>query len=48
MTLTHSVVQKAADLLYEAQTGRAPTGPLTERFPGLGVADAYAVQRERS
>ncbi len=45
MTSTHSVVQEAADLLYAAQTGRAPIGPLTERFPGLDVNGAYAIQR---
>jgi len=45
MTLTDNVVQEAADLLYAAQTGRAPIGPLTGRFPGLDVAGAYAVQQ---
>jgi 2-keto-4-pentenoate hydratase len=39
------VVQEAADLLYAAQVGRAPISPLTERFPGLDVAGAYAIQR---
>jgi 2-keto-4-pentenoate hydratase len=45
MTLTHSVVEEAADLLYAAQTGRTPIGPLTERFPSLDVNGAYAIQR---
>jgi 2-keto-4-pentenoate hydratase len=45
MTLTHSVVQEAADLLYAAQTGRTPISPLTERFPSLDVNGAYAIQR---
>jgi 2-oxo-3-hexenedioate decarboxylase/2-keto-4-pentenoate hydratase len=45
MTLTRSLVQEAADLLYAAQAGRAPIRPLTERFPGLDVAGAYAIQR---
>jgi 2-oxo-3-hexenedioate decarboxylase/2-keto-4-pentenoate hydratase len=45
MTLTHSVVHEAADLLYAAQTGRAPISPLTERFAGLDIAGAYAIQR---
>jgi 2-keto-4-pentenoate hydratase len=45
MTLTHSVVQEAADQLYAAQTGRTPISPLTERFPELDVAGAYAIQR---
>jgi 2-keto-4-pentenoate hydratase len=45
MTLTRSVVQEAADLLYAAQSERAPISPLTERFPGLDVVGAYAIQR---
>jgi 2-keto-4-pentenoate hydratase len=45
MTLTHNVIEEAADLLYAAQAGRAPVGPLTERFPGLDVAGAYAIQQ---
>jgi 2-keto-4-pentenoate hydratase len=45
MTLTHNVVEEAADLLYAAQTGRTPISPLTERFPALDVAGAYAIQR---
>jgi 2-keto-4-pentenoate hydratase len=45
MTLTYSLIQDAADLLYAAQSGRAPIDPLTERFPGLDVAGAYAIQR---
>jgi hypothetical protein len=36
------VVEEAADLLYAAQTGRTPIGPLTERFPSLDV-NAQAV-----
>ncbi|MBV8180592.1 MAG: fumarylacetoacetate hydrolase family protein [Mycobacterium sp.] len=40
-----SVVHEAADLLYAAQSARAPISPLTERFPGLDVAGAYAIQR---
>jgi 2-oxo-3-hexenedioate decarboxylase/2-keto-4-pentenoate hydratase len=45
MTLTHSMVHDAADLLYAAQTWRRPISPLTERFPSLDVAGAYAIQR---
>jgi 2-keto-4-pentenoate hydratase len=45
MTLTSKVVDDAAELLYGAQNGRAPIGPLTERFPGLDVAGAYAIQQ---
>ncbi len=45
MKLTHNVIEEAADLLYAAHTGQAPIGPVTERFPGLDVADAYAIQQ---
>ncbi|BBZ09933.1 2-keto-4-pentenoate hydratase [Mycobacterium branderi] len=45
MTLTRNVIQETADLLYAAQTSRTPIGPLTERHPGLTVADAYAIQQ---
>ena len=45
MTLTRSMVQEAAHLLYAARTERAPVGPLTEEFPNLDVAGAYAIQR---
>jgi 2-keto-4-pentenoate hydratase len=38
-------VGEAAELLHAAQIGRSPTGPLTARYPGLGVADAYAIQQ---
>lgn len=33
-----------AESLRLAESGRAAVGPLTERQPGLSVADAYAVQ----
>jgi len=32
-------------LLSAAQEGRAPIEPLSQRFPGLNVADAYAIQQ---
>ena len=32
-------------MLYAAQEGRAPIEPLSQRFPGLNVADAYAIQQ---
>ncbi|HEX7825087.1 MAG TPA: 2-keto-4-pentenoate hydratase, partial [Mycobacterium sp.] len=38
-------------LLHEAQINRAPIRPLTGQFPGIDVADAYAIQiinRDRS
>jgi 2-oxo-3-hexenedioate decarboxylase/2-keto-4-pentenoate hydratase len=45
MRLTGIDVGEAADLLHAAQVGRAPIDPLTERYLGLGVADAYAIQQ---
>jgi 2-keto-4-pentenoate hydratase len=45
MTLTHSMTDEAAGLLYAAQEGRAPIEPLSQRFPGLKDADAYAIQQ---
>ena len=45
MKLTHSMTDQAAELLYAAQEGRAPIDPLSQRFPGLNVADAYAIQQ---
>jgi 2-oxo-3-hexenedioate decarboxylase/2-keto-4-pentenoate hydratase len=45
MTLTHTVIEEAAELLYAAQTGRTPIDPLTDRFPILDVACAYAIQQ---
>jgi 2-keto-4-pentenoate hydratase len=45
MRLPSTVIQEAADLLHAALTGGTPIGPLTERFPGLDVAQAYAIQQ---
>lgn len=45
MTLTRRAVDQAAELLYNAQARRAPIAPLTERYPGLDVPAAYAVQQ---
>lgn len=45
MTMTAIDVGAAADLLHAAQIGRAPIDPLTERYPGLDVAGAYAIQQ---
>lgn len=35
--------EKLAESLYEARLRRTPCDPLTERFPGLTIADAYAI-----
>lgn len=40
-----NLFREAADLLHGAQTSRAPIAPLTERYPGLDVADAYAIEK---
>lgn len=45
MTLTPNIIHEAAGLLHTAQTERTPITPLTERYPGLDVADAYAIQQ---
>ena len=45
MTLTVNMIHEAAGLLRAAQTERAPITPLTERYPGLDVAGAYAIQQ---
>ena len=45
MTLTHSMTDEAAELLYAAQEDRAPIDPLSQRFPSLNVAEAYAIQQ---
>jgi 2-keto-4-pentenoate hydratase len=40
-----NLFNQAADLLHIAQAASAPIAPLTERYPGLDVADAYAIQQ---
>ena len=45
MTLRGRLIDEAAELLFDADTDRAPVGPLTERFPAMDLADAYAVQQ---
>ena len=45
MTLATGDVGEAAWLLHAAQIHQSPIGPLTQRYPGLGVADAYAIQQ---
>lgn len=43
--MTNDALQEAADLLDAALIDRMPIRPLTERYPGLDVADAYAIQQ---
>jgi 2-keto-4-pentenoate hydratase len=45
MTLLNNMIEDAANLLHAAQTDRSPIGPLTERYPGLDIAGAYAIQQ---
>ncbi|MGI5452796.1 2-keto-4-pentenoate hydratase [Streptomyces sp. CA-249302] len=46
MTLTEEQRAEAGRLLRRAEHHVAPVDPLSELFPGLGLADAYAIQRE--
>jgi 2-oxo-3-hexenedioate decarboxylase/2-keto-4-pentenoate hydratase len=45
MSLTPDQIEQAADLLAAADAEAAPVGQLTERFPGMDLADAYAIQQ---
>jgi 2-keto-4-pentenoate hydratase len=42
--LDRAVVEQIAAELLEAERTRAPVAPLTERYPDLSEADAYAIQ----
>jgi len=44
--MDRSNIKKYADLLYEAERGRAAIPPLTEQDAALTVDDAYAIQLE--
>lgn len=45
MTLTPSAIDEAAESLFVADADSAPIGQLTQRYPGMTVADAYAIQQ---
>ncbi len=45
MTLTPSAIDEAAESLFVADADSAPIGQLTQRYPGMEVADAYAIQQ---
>lgn len=45
MNLTKEQIQALADALYSAERDRKPIPPLTETYPDLAVADAYAIQQ---
>ena len=44
MSLDEAARRQAADALATAEAKRAPIAPLTETFPALTAADAYAIQ----
>ena len=41
---TDALHQELADELWEADRTAKPVAPLTDRHPGLGIEDAYAIQ----
>ncbi|GAY16768.1 2-keto-4-pentenoate hydratase [Mycobacterium sp. shizuoka-1] len=45
MTLSRTEVEDAADILAAADRYAAPVAQLTQRYPGMDVADAYAIQK---
>ena len=45
MTLSPSTIDEAAAQLFAADANSAPIGQLTQRYPGMEVADAYAIQQ---
>ncbi|ETW22493.1 2-keto-4-pentenoate hydratase [Mycobacterium gastri] len=45
MTLLSGMIDEAAALLAAADANAAPIGQLTLRYPGMDVADAYAIQQ---
>ncbi len=46
MPLSPEKVKEVAAALYKAEREQAPITPLTETYPDLDVADAYAIQQE--
>ena len=44
MALDRATIEQLAEELLQAERTRVPVAPLTERFPDLSVADAYAIQ----
>lgn len=45
MTLNRSTIDDLAAALYVALADSAPIGQLTQRYPDMDVADAYAIQQ---
>ena len=46
MALTAEQVKEIAHALHRAEHDRTPIAPLTDTYPDMGIADAYAVQLE--
>jgi 2-keto-4-pentenoate hydratase len=44
VALDRATIAQLAEELLEAERTRVPVAPLTERYPDLSIADAYAVQ----
>ncbi|QZT60691.1 2-keto-4-pentenoate hydratase [Mycolicibacterium austroafricanum] len=45
MTMPRDLIEHAADLLAVADADAAPIGQLTQRYPQMDIADAYAIQQ---
>lgn len=45
MMLSHREIQEAAEMLAAADEHGCPIGQLTQRYPAMDVADAYAIQK---
>lgn len=46
MALTTEQVRELAAALYRAELERSPIAPLTDTYPDMDIADAYAIQLE--
>ncbi len=46
MALTPEQVKEIAGALHQAEHSREPMAPLTDQYPGIDIADAYAIQLE--
>lgn len=42
--MTSDLIQECAQVLYEAELRRRPVAPLTDRYPEMDAASAYAIQ----
>lgn len=42
--MDQALIAKAADALHNAERSRVPIPPLTEQYPEMSIADAYAIQ----